>query len=243
MSDNPNFERFRTVMESMPELDKNTMEPLLLQEEPETGLKEYYAAHTDYMDPAAKVVFIGICPGFEQMKLSFDLVREDAGKPEAEVLRDAKVRARFGTSMRRNLIDLADRTDLPGLLGLSSSAELFDPQGHLMDNTALLPYPIFRNGRNYTGHAPKIDRSPLLKSICEKQLQKIRDTYPDAVFIPLGNAVDEQIVKSGVLPEDRVVHGFPHPSGANGHRFRQLEQNLESINTKLNQCLHEMKQR
>ncbi len=56
-----------------------------------------------------------------------------------------------------------------------------------MDNTALLPYPIFRNGKNYTGHAPKISRSPMLTQICDRQLQKILAAYPKAVFIPLGS--------------------------------------------------------
>lgn len=235
------FEKYRPVMESMDRLDKEDMEELKLAEEPETGIEEYYSAHTDYMDPDAKVVFIGICPGFEQMKLSFDLVREEKGKPADEVLRDAKVNARFGRSMRRNLIELADRTDLPALLKIDSTAELFDPKCRLMDNTALLPYPVFRNGKNYTGHAPKIDRSPLLHEICEKQLEKIAETYKDAVFIPLGKCVDEQVTKAGILPQGRIVHGFPHPSGANGHRFRQLEDNLASINESLKRELGDQK--
>lgn len=233
MNDYANFERFRPVMDAMPDLDRQDMEELLLAEELSTGLKEYYSAHTDYMDAGARVVFIGICPGFEQMKLSFDIVKEEAGQPDLQVLQDAKRHARFGVSMRRNLIDLADRTVLPEVLGIRSCKELFEPDCRLMDNTCLLPYPVFRNGKNYTGHAPKIDRSPMLSEICEKQLQKIAATYPDALFIPLGKCVDEQVTKSGLLPEDRVVHGFPHPSGANGHRFRQLEENLAQINKRI----------
>lgn len=237
MTDTTNFERFRPVMESMDTLNKEDMDQLKLAEEPQTDLEIYYSAHTDYMDSRAQIVFIGICPGFEQMKLAFDLLKEEAGKPDDQVLRDAKVRARFGTSMRRNLIDLADRTDLPALLHLDSSAELFDPDCHRMDNTALLPYPVFRRKKNYTGHAPKIDRSPLLKETCERQLEKIAHAYPHALFIPLGKCVDEQVSKSGILPEKRIVHGFPHPSGVNGHRFRQLEENLDAINQRLHENL------
>ncbi len=228
-----NFKRFQPIMKSMDELDKKNMEALLLKEEEKTGLKEYYCAHTDYMDPKAKIVFIGICPGFEQMKLSFNLVKQNASNCEEDLLRLAKVHARFGGSMRQNLIDLANQTNLALRLGVESVQELFDPNCHLMDNTALLPYPIFRHGKNYTGHTPKIDRSPMLSAICTTQLQKIKETYPDAVFIPLGKAVDEQLTKTGILPEERIIHGFPHPSGVNGHRFKQLAENKAMINAKL----------
>lgn len=229
-------------METMPELTKENMEGLLMHSEPENGLAEYYSAHTDYMDPEARVVFIGICPGFEQMKLSFQLVKEKTGRPEKEILRDAKIRARFGKSMRQNLIGLADRTVLPGILGISSCAELFDPDCRLMDNTALLPYPVFRNGKNYTGHVPRICRSPMLQRICSRQLEKILEAYPKAVFIPLGKSVDEQLQLSGVIPDERIIHGFPHPSGANGHRFRQLEENLEKIDRRLEETLKKEKE-
>lgn len=228
-----NFKRFRPIMEAMDILDKDNMESLLLDQDPQNGLKEYYCAHTDYMDSEAKVVFIGICPGFEQMKLSFELVKHHQSSPDQDVLRQAKVKARFGGSMRKNLIDLANQTDLASYLGVESAQDLFDPDCHLMDNTALLPYPIFRNGKNYTGHAPKIDRSGMLKTICEAQLQKIKETYPNAVFIPLGKAVDEQLSQANILPEEKIIHGFPHPSGANGHRFKQLDQNRAAINAKL----------
>lgn len=220
-------------MENMESLNRTNMEPLKIAEEPETGLEIFYSAHTDYMDSQARIVFIGICPGFEQMELSFDLVRQEAGYPEETVLQDAKRLARFGRSMRKNLIHLADQTVLPEALHLQSTQELFDPECHIMDNTCLLPYPVFRNGKNYTGHQPKIDRSALLHQICIEQLEKIATAYPDALFIPLGKCVDQQITQSGILPEDRIVHHFPHPSGANGHRFRQLQENLHSINQKI----------
>ena len=135
--------------------------------------------------------------------------------------------------MRQNLIDLANQTDLAFYLGVESVQDLFNPDCHLMDNTALLPYPIFRDGKNYTGHAPKINRSKMLKTICETQLQKIKEIYPNAVFIPLGKAVDEKLSQANILPEEKIIHRFPHPSGANGHRFKQLDQNRAAINAQL----------
>lgn len=227
------FQTYRPVMESMEVLDKNHLEDLKLSKEEKNGLSIYYSAHTDYMDSHAKIVFIGICPGFEQMKLSFDIVKNDKGKEEEKVLKEAKTHARFGLSMRKNLIALSDQTVLPQALHIKSCAELFDKDNHLMDNTCLLPYPVFKDGKNYTGHSPKIDKSPLLNSICQKQLEKIAKTYPDALFIPLGKCVDEQVSKMKIIDDDRIVHGFPHPSGANGHRFKQMEANKERINKKI----------
>lgn len=222
-------------MEAMASLDKNHMEELKLAKEEKTDLEIFYSAHTDYMNPEAKVVFIGICPGFEQMQLSFNIVKEGIHKPEEQVLREAKVNARFGKSMRKNLIDLADQTLLPHVLGLSSTQALFDPESTIMDNTCLIPYPVFHKQKNYTGHSPKINRSPLLKAECEKQLRKIAQTYPHALFIPLGKCVDEQVSQSHILDENRILHGFPHPSGANGHRFDQLKKNRDQINQRIEQ--------
>lgn len=42
------------------------------------------------------------------------------------------------------------------------------------------------------------------------------------VYIPLGPKVSEGLrwlVKQGVLKEDRILHGLPHPSGANAERI------------------------
>lgn len=229
------FQTYRPVMEQMPSLDRNHMDMLKLYEEEKTGLSIYYSAHTDYMDSKAKIVFIGICPGFEQMKLSFDIVHEGADKPDEQVLKEAKTHARFGISMRKNLITLADQTILPSALGIKSCAELFERDNSIMDNTCLLPYPVFKDGKNYTGHSPKIDKSPLLNEICQKQVEKIIQAYPNALFIPLGKCVDEQISKMKIINENRIVHGFPHPSGANGHRFKQLEENKSGINQAITQ--------
>jgi hypothetical protein len=41
------------------------------------------------------------------------------------------------------------------------------------------------------------------------------------LIIPLGKAVEsvlEQFIKEGSISESQCLMGFPHPSGANGHR-------------------------
>lgn len=37
------------------------------------------------------------------------------------------------------------------------------------------------------------------------------------------------LAQEGLLNESQILKGFPHPSGANGHRFKQFESNQESM--------------
>jgi hypothetical protein len=62
----------------------------------------------------------------------------------------------------------------------------------------------------------------------------------DAVFVPLGKSVLtvlEILEAEGRIPKDRAPYGFPHPSGANGHRARQFEEARFAMRTRLDQAL------
>ncbi len=53
---------------------------------------------------------------------------------------------------------------------------------------------------------------------------------PEALVIPLGEAPEgclSALASAGTIGMDRCLLGFPHPSGANGHRKRQLELSLD----------------
>ena len=44
---------------------------------------------------------------------------------------------------------------------------------------------------------------------------------PDSLYIPMGASVSEGLdwlAARGVLPAGRILHGLPHPSGANAER-------------------------
>jgi hypothetical protein len=50
---------------------------------------------------------------------------------------------------------------------------------------------------------------------------------PHALLIPLGKCVDavlQHLIEVGVLNGKRCLLGFPHPSGANGHRRPDFKQ-------------------
>ena len=57
---------------------------------------------------------------------------------------------------------------------------------------------------------------------------------PDALIIPLGKSVEEvlnDMVEDKILKKEQCLFGFPHPSGANGHRKAQFEQNKSNLLT------------
>ena len=64
--------------------------------------------------------------------------------------------------------------------------------------------------------------------ICEiKEINK-----DNILLIPLGKAVEEVLLKlkdEGILSENQILIGFPHPSGANVNRLIQFEENKKKM--------------
>ncbi|QJC53975.1 hypothetical protein HGI30_22230 [Paenibacillus albicereus] len=107
----------------------------------------------------------------------------------------------------------------------------------LVHTTSVLPCPAFRDGENYSGHQPPLRRSPLLWETAMRHMEDelVRLRQP-ALLLPLGKAAEEaasELVRRGLLPEERLLRGFPHPSGANGHRFVQFERAFPEIKDRL----------
>jgi hypothetical protein len=53
-----------------------------------------------------------------------------------------------------------------------------------------------------------------------------------ALIIPLGKTVEEMLqllVSEDKLDDHRCLWGFPHPSGANGHRFKQFASQRDNM--------------
>ncbi|MNG08705.1 hypothetical protein D3C84_920820 [compost metagenome] len=58
----------------------------------------------------------------------------------------------------------------------------------------------------------------------------------EALIIPLGVNVENvlrQLVAENQLEEERCLWGFPHPSGANGHRHRQFAAHYQDMKERL----------
>ena len=115
---------------------------------------------------------------------------------------------------------------------------LFDSYFPLLHTTSAIRYPVFVHGDrydNYTGHVPVLLRHPVLHDMVFDVLSPELAEVPGALIIPLGKAVEDclsALIAAGTLSRERCLLGFPHPSGQNGHRKRQLELNLDMLKTK-----------
>jgi hypothetical protein len=191
------------------------------------GPLEAYYAPFDYENPSARVAIVGLTPGWRQAQLSYlrfsELRRQNA--PIQEALREAKLRASFEGPMRANLVSMLDSLGLPKWLAIESCADLFGRSASLLHATSALRYPVFKAGQNYSGSGPKPTRSAALLAMVDQLLGPELDRVPNALIIPLGRATSEclqWLSRSGRLQPRRWLWGFPHPSGANGHRHRQF---------------------
>jgi hypothetical protein len=178
----------------------------------------------DYVNEHARVVVVGITPGFAQWKNAVREARRQLalGAPEHELLRAAKYTGAFSGAIRPNLVALLDSVGLQRWLGIASCATLFGADAHLMHVTAALRHPIFVDGANYNGANPNMVTTPLLQSQLLDYFALEAAQLPDAVFVPLGPKVGQALSRlalRGILDEGRILHGIPHPSGANAERI------------------------
>ena len=123
--------------------------------------------------------------------------------------------------MRTNLVGMLDRIGIADRLGLATSAELFEDAANQLHSTSALRYPVLIDGENYHGF-PKIRNSWLLTGMIHTNLRAELSQFPDALIVPLGKAVEDALVCIGCSDSPLTLTGFPHPSGANGHRVKQF---------------------
>ena len=58
------------------------------------------------------------------------------------------------------------------------------------------------------------------------------------LLIPLGKAVEEvlqQLASEGCVDATQILSGFPHPSGANVNRLKELEKHRPALETQIRQ--------
>jgi hypothetical protein len=178
----------------------------------------------DYVNPAARVVVVGISPGFVQWKNAVRAAQQGlrAGLPLPELLRAAKYTGAFSGAIRPNLVALLDDIGLHRWLGIASCASLFGKDAHLMHVTGALRQAVFVDGSNYNGASPNMVSTPLLQAQLLEYFGQEAGLMPGAVFVPLGPKVSQALswlAGRGVLDEARILHGLPHPSGANAERI------------------------
>lgn len=86
---------------------------------------------------------------------------------------------------------MLDETGLQSKLGIGSCSELFAENEELLHTTSLIPYPVFIDGRNYTGYGPSILESDILMYYVRNHFYKEIELLDPVLMIPLGKAVEE----------------------------------------------------
>ena len=241
-------EHLVAFIRSLPEKCEYSRNDLLV---PELKLAEnaaegltIYDAPIGWINHDARLVLIGVTPGFTQMQIVYRAVRTYllAGANANDACRSAKYEASFGGAMRTNLIRMLDDLEVPELLDVASAADLFGSSSHLLHTTSAVQYPTFFHGQNYTGSRPPLVRSAFLMRYVRDVLAPELSRLHAAVFVPLGKSVSaalELLETEQCIPAGRILHGFPHPSGANGHRGRQFERTKTAMRRRLEEILGE----
>jgi len=210
-------------------------EPFLIDRSGDLDM--YYAPHNEYINTKAKIVLIGITPGWQQMQRAFEQAVKSLslGHSLEQVLEETKIAASFAGSIRRNLAAMLDQCGIPEALGIDCASSLFAKNRPLLHTTSVIKYPVFYKGKNYTGHQPPIQQSPLLSSYAFRTFpEELQHISPPALVIPLGKMVEHvlgQLLDGKKSPEHVVLFGFPHPSGANGHRNKQFQAHKNKLIT------------
>ncbi|MGG3916009.1 hypothetical protein [Rossellomorea vietnamensis] len=230
------FNLYKNKIKSLSEPTANESlmnETFLLEKDLKKNLEIYYAPF-EHLNEKAKVVIVGITPGLHQMKKSFETVwnlREE-NLTDEDVLHEVKKNSSFEGPMRKNLINMLDELNLPNHLGISSTSELFGSSSHLVQTSSVLPYPVFYNGKNYSGSTPNIVKTDILREYILDSFPKEMEHMNNPLIVPLGVNVSKALsflAEQGLIDSTSILNGFPHPSGGNGHRHRQFAENKEGM--------------
>ena len=184
-----------------------------------------YSSHYipfESVNRAARVVVVGISPGFVQWKIAMREAqrRMAAGDAVDEVLRAARQTGAFSGAIRPNFVALLDAIRVNDWLGIESCATLFGSDAPLVHIGAILRHPVFVDGKNYSG-TPAMPRHAFLREQVMRYFAHEAALLPDALYIPMGASVSEGLdwlASQGIVRADRILHGLPHPSGANAER-------------------------
>ncbi|WP_336779927.1 hypothetical protein [Paenibacillus illinoisensis] len=231
--DSIQHKRQMEFMKSLPLKQRYTKADLLINDlklGAAGNVEMYYSPHNDYINSSAKVMLVGITPGWQQMEIAcrtaIQALKHQATYETA--CQEAKFAARMAGTMRTNLIQMLQEIGLHEFLSIAHVKELFDSECTILHTTSLIRYPIFVKQQNYTGHQPAITHNPFLYEAVLESFLPEWNQLDEPLMIPLGKSVEavlRQLLHEKRMQEKSILWGFPHPSGANGYRLKQFQQN------------------
>ena len=230
------FNKYASKILELENFEKNDILNKKFELYANSNLSIYYAPHNEIINEKAKIFIVGITPGWTQTVIAYKTAHNGLinNLNYEQIKKDCKRNSRFAGSMRNNLVEMLDELNLNNKLNLNSCSELFEDKDYLLHTTSVIPYPVFINNKNYTGTNPNIMKNEILYSYVKKYFYKEIKCLPNAFIIPLGKSVEEilkQMIKEKIIKNEQCLLGFPHPSGANGHRKKQFNENKEKLYT------------
>ncbi|WP_149094397.1 hypothetical protein [Paenibacillus terrae] len=205
------LKKYKQAMLLLPKATLLSKEDLLVDDflmERNGLLEMYYAPHNEYINPSAKVVIIGLTPGWRQMRIAIQEAKAglEKGLSDEEVCRKAKEAAGFAGTTRIHLIDMLNALDLHRQLNISSCGELFQQHRGLLHTTSLLRFPVFVAKKNYNGTHPNLISNPFLKKAALLSVHEELRIVNQALIIPLGKMVERVLhllVREGKLDAEQ----------------------------------------
>ncbi len=218
------------------------------------GRLSVYYAPTEWINLKAKLIIAGITPGPTQAANALAEAQRQmrAGASVEDTLKSAKLIGGFSGDLRTNLVDMLNHVGIPRWLGITSSADLFGHRSDLVQLASVLPYPVFVDGRTRYNGSPKLQRSPLLRSLVLEQFLPSILANPQAHLLAVGDVPFEtlnSLAKQGHLDPKRILGNLPHPSGASAERIKYFlgrkpagELSAKTNAAKLDQMRHHLVQ-
>jgi len=218
------FDQYATAIKGLSpdELNDVGSLPSSLEMERDGAISSYYIPF-EYINTQAKIVLVGITPGFTQTRNALLEAQKQlkAGASNQLALQAAKQTGAFSGPMRPNLVAMLNYLKINEWLRIKTCDDLFGASSHLVQTTSALRFPVFVNNENYNG-TPNMTKQPLLKKLLKEYFAEEAGMLKDAIYIPLGPKVSEALNwlgSEGLIDSSRVFDGMPHPSGANAERI------------------------
>ena len=236
------FHRYRAKIQSLSRLDRETILTPQFEIAHDADLTIYYASHNEYINEQAKILIVGITPGWSQTLCAFQTAKSgiEQNLTDEEICFQCKMNSRFAGNMRKNLISMLNELNLHRQWSLPDCNALFDPENRLLHTTSLIKYPCFYKNKNYSGHTPAISDTEILKRYVLTEFpEELRCLNEVRLIIPLGSAVERifrDLCREPFLREQKILWGFPHPSGLNARRTDQFRENRETMLCILSEC-------
>jgi hypothetical protein len=221
------FESFVEIIASLTpsELEHpGLLDRLVLDHDPKNPRVRMAYSPFDHVNASAKLAIVGITPGRQQASnaLKAAKIAIERGAAHSEAAAESKVFASFSGTMRVNLIAMLDEVGIADALGVDTTARLWQERNDLVHFTSAIRYPVFVDGKDWSGSSPNALRSAAmrswLKTYTGEELKQLRN----AMIVPLGGKVTEMLMylaDKGLIRRDHILAGLPHPSGANAERI------------------------